>query len=179
MVQAWHDCQPQDAQRDIPESLRLLQRSHFAVCAVTGSNSIRIGVVAIVVVVVVVVVACGGVLEVLLLVLSFAFSVPLVDTVRSCPEEGGLCRVELSCAIPSWLDGKVESGEGAAEERHPDRFRMYSSCMGTVVGGWMGLGSCNVAGYGYSCPDLPEPEPDPGPVMKGDKVPGLMCPEEA
>lgn len=63
-------------QRDIPESLRLLQRSHFAVCAVTGSNSIQIGMV----VVVVVVVACGGVLE----LLSFPFSVSLIDTTGGC-----------------------------------------------------------------------------------------------
>ena len=65
-------------QRDIPESLRLLQRSHFAVCAVTGSKSMRIGVV---VVVVVVVMTCGGVLGALV---SFPFSVPLVDTTGGC-----------------------------------------------------------------------------------------------
>ena len=67
-------------QRDIPESLRLLQRSHFAVCAVTGSKSMRIGVV-VVVVVVVVVMTCGGVLGTLV---SFPFSVPLVDTTGGC-----------------------------------------------------------------------------------------------
>ena len=61
-------------------------------CAVTGSKSMRIGVV----VVVVVVVACGGVLG---LMVSFPFSVPSVDTTGgcgkvseldtgSCPEEG-------------------------------------------------------------------------------------------
>ena len=65
-------------QRDIPESLRLLQRSHFAVCAVTGSKSMRIGVV---VVVVVVVMTCGGFLGTLV---SFPFSVPLVDTTGGC-----------------------------------------------------------------------------------------------
>ena len=45
-------------------------------CAVTGSKSMRIGVV-----VVVVVVACGGVLG---LLVSFPFSVPLVDTTGGC-----------------------------------------------------------------------------------------------
>ena len=53
--------------------------------------------------------------------------------------------------------------------------------MGAVVGGWMGFGSCNVAvyGYEYSCPVLLEPEPVPGPVVKGDKIPGLISPEKA